>query len=352
MSVPGDLIVPTERGLFCEAGGFYIDPWKSVDAAVVTHAHADHATGGCGKYVASANTIALMRSRMSGIDVAEPLAFGERRRMGETTVSLHPAGHVLGSAQVRVEPDDGGDVWCVTGDYKVEADATCEAFEVVDCDVLLTESTFGLPIYRWDDSAAVFEQINAWWRANAAAGRTSVLLAYSLGKAQRVLGGLDASIGPIGVHGALRGPTGVYREAGIALPAVVHATASNAGDLKGVGMVVCPPSASGSGWLKKFRGSGGTRIGMVSGWMRVRGRRRWQSVDTGFVLSDHADWDGLLATIRESGARRVGVTHGSSEALARYVREEMGLESFVVPTRYVGEGDGGANDDSDDGDAS
>lgn len=344
----GDLIVPTERGLFCQAGGFYIDPWKPVDVAVVTHAHADHATSGCKKYIASANTIALMRSRMSRIDVAETPVFGERVRLGLTTVSLHPAGHVLGSSQVRVEPDGGGKVWCVTGDYKVEADATCEAFEVVPCDVLLTESTFGLPIYRWDDSAVVFDQINDWWRSNAAAGRTSVLLAYSLGKAQRVLGGLDASIGPIGVHGALKGPTGVYREAGVELPAVVHGDKSSAGDLKGVGMIVCPPSASGSGWLKKFRGSGGMRIGMVSGWMRVRGRRRWQSVDTGFVLSDHADWDGLLDTIKRSGAKRVGVTHGSSEALARYVREEMGLESFVVPTRFVGEGDGGSSESGDD----
>ncbi|MEM9372505.1 MAG: ligase-associated DNA damage response exonuclease [Planctomycetota bacterium] len=347
----GDLIRLTDRGLFCEAGGFHIDPWKPVDVAVVTHAHADHVTSGCGRYIASANTIALMRSRMSGIGGSQTPAFGEAVRLGSTTVSLHPAGHVLGSSQVRVEPDGGGDIWCVTGDYKIEADPTCEAFELVPCDVLLTESTFGLPIYRWDPSEAVFDRINAWWRANAAAERTSVLLAYSLGKAQRVLGGLDASIGPIGVHGALLGPTAAYLEAGIQLPSIVHAKKENAGGLKGGGMIVCPPSASGSGWLRAFRGSGGVRIGMVSGWMRVRGRRRWQSVDTGFVLSDHADWDGLLATIRASGARRVGVTHGSSEALARFVRDVMGLDSFVVPTRFKGEGDGPATGSSAEGES-
>jgi len=333
--------------MYCEAGGFFIDPCKPVDIAVVTHAHADHATAGCGGYIASANTIALMRSRMGGIGVAESPGFGERVRLGSVWVSLHPAGHVLGSAQVRVEPVGGRAVWCVTGDYKVEADPTCEAFEPVGCDVLITESTFGLPVYRWGDSASVFARMNAWWRANASAGRTSVLLAYSLGKAQRVLGGLDASIGPIGVHGAIEGPTAVYRRAGIDLPAVVHANASSAGDLKGAGLIVCPPSASGSGWLKRFGGPGGMRIAMVSGWMRVRGRRRWQSVDTGFVLSDHADWDGLLSTIRRSGAGRVGVTHGSSDVLARYVEEEMGLASFVVPTGRAGKGDDGAGGGGD-----
>lgn len=331
-------MVPTERGLWCEAGGFHVDPWRPVPLAVVTHAHADHATPGCGRYLATAGTIALMRSRMPGVIEADTPAFGERVRLGRTTVSLHPAGHVLGSAQVRIEPDDGGPVWVITGDYKVEPDPSCEAFEVVPCDVLLTESTFGLPIYRWEDPARVFEDINAWWRSNAEEGRTTVLLAYSLGKAQRVLAGLDASNGPIGVHGAVLGPTRVYREAGIVLPEVVHADADHAKELKGRGLIVTPPSASGTAWVRKFKGPGGIRTAFVSGWMRVRGRRRWQSVDRGFTLSDHADWDGLLDTVRRSGATRVGVTHGSSETLARYLRESMGLDTFVVPTRFTGEG--------------
>jgi putative mRNA 3-end processing factor len=341
--VAGELIVPTERGLWCEAGGFHIDPWRPVDVAVVTHAHADHATPGCGSYIASANTLALMRSRMSGMIGGTTPAFGERVRLGTVTVSLHPAGHVLGSAQVRVEPDEGP-VWVVTGDYKTETDPTCEPFEPVACDTLLTECTFGLPIYRWPDSAEVFGDINAWWRANAAAGRTTLLLTYALGKAQRVLAGLDASIGPIGIHGALKGPTGVYRAAGIALPDTVHAGPDSAADLKGVGLIIAPPSAASTPWVRRFKGPGGMRTAFVSGWMRVRGRRRWGSVDRGFVLSDHADWDGLIDTVRRTGASRVGVTHGSSEPLARYLQERMGLDTFVVPTRYRGEGgetDGG-----------
>lgn len=336
--VASEVIVPTERGLWCEAGGFYVDPWRPVDLAVVTHAHADHATPGCGRYIASVNTAALMRSRMPGpIDASTP-AFGEPVRLGSTTVTLRPAGHVLGSSQIRIEPDDGP-IWVVTGDYKVEPDPTCEPFEPVDCDVLLTESTFGLPIYRWGDTRAVFDELNAWWRANAASGRTTVVLAYALGKAQRVLAGLDASIGPIGLHGALHGPTRVYQEAGIGLPGWIHANAANADELKGRGLIICPPSASGTAWIRKFRGRGGIRTAFVSGWMRVRGRRRWGSVDRGFVLSDHVDWDGLIETVRRTGAKRVGVTHGSSEALARFLSEREGVETFVVPTRYRGEGD-------------
>jgi putative mRNA 3-end processing factor len=348
-TVPDDLIVPTEKGLWCATGGFHIDPWRPVDLAVVTHAHADHATPGCGHYIASANTIALMRSRMPGRIEATTPVYGERFRLGSVTLSLHPAGHVLGSAQIRIEPDHGP-TWVVTGDFKTEPDPTCEPFEPVACDVLLTESTFGLPIYRWPDAAGVFADINAWWRGNAAAGRTTVLLTYALGKAQRVLAGLDPSVGPIGLHGAMHGPTGVYRDAGIALPEFIHANAANASELKGRGLIIATPSASATTWMNKFRGPDGTRTAFVSGWMRVRGRRRWGSVDRGFVLSDHADWDGLLDTVRRTGAKRIGVTHGSSEPLARYLHERLGLESFVVPTRYKGEGDdtdGGQRDGED-----
>lgn len=331
-----DLVIPTDRGLWCEAGGFHVDPWRPVDLAVVTHAHADHATPGCGRYIASANTVALMRSRMPGEIAAAGVGFNEPVRLGRTTVTLHPAGHVLGSSQVRIVPDDGP-TWVITGDFKTEPDPTCEPFEAVPCDVLLTESTFGLPIYRWPDPAAVFADVNSWWQANAAAGRTTVLLTYALGKAQRVLAGLDPAIGPIGVHGALLGPTRVYREAGIALPEVVHANAEQAALLKRGGLIVAPPAAAGTAWIRRFKGAGGLRTAFVSGWMRVRGRRRWGSVDRGFVLSDHADWDGLLDTVRGSGAKRVGVTHGSSEALARFLAERVGVETFVVPTRYQGE---------------
>lgn len=329
------LLEPTPEGLWCEAGGFHVDPWRPVPLAVVTHAHADHATPGCGRYLASQNTLEVMRARFDRDLEGTPIDWGVPVDLGRCRVSLHPAGHVLGSAQVRIEHND--EVWCATGDYKCEPDPSCEPFECVPCDTLLTESTFGLPIYRWSSPERVFASINDWWRTNAARGRTTVLLAYAFGKAQRILAGLDASIGPIGIHASLAGPTEVYRADGRPIPKVLRAGPATAAELAGAGLVVCPPSASGTPWIRRFAGPDGLRLGFVSGWMQVRGRRRWQSVDRGFVLSDHADWDGLLRTVRASGARRVGVTHGSTAVLARYLRESMGLETFEVPTRYVGE---------------
>lgn len=330
------LVEVTDCGLFCRAAGCYIDPWKPVERAIVTHAHADHATPGCKSYLASpTGKIVLARRVHAGASI-DPIGFGETIEMGDARITLFPAGHILGSAQVRIEHAKTGETWVVTGDYKTRPDPTCEAFEPVRCHTLLTESTFGLPIYRWDPDELVKAQINAWWRENTRDGRTSVVFAYALGKAQRVLGALEPSIGPIGVHGAVLGLNEAYAEAGIGLPVTVHANTETAGELKGRGLIVAPPSAAGTPWLRRFAGPGGLSTAMVSGWMRVRGRRRWRPVDRGFVLSDHADWPGLLDTVRESGAERVGVTHGSSRQLARYLAEQ-GLDSFVVPTRYEGE---------------
>lgn len=332
---PPTLLQTTPEGLWCEAGGFHVDPWKPVETAVVTHAHADHATPGCGRYLASEHTLEVMRVRFDRTLSGEVIDWGDARELGTCRVSLHPAGHVLGSSQIRIEHRD--EVWCVTGDYKREPDPSCEPFEQVECSTLLTESTFGLPVYRWEDSRRVFDEMNEWWRSNARRGRTTVFLAYAFGKAQRILSGLDPTIGPIGIHGALAGPTEVYRSAGIRIPEVLKADRTTAGELAGGGVIVCPPSATGTPWMRRFKGPDGMRLGYVSGWMQVRGRRRWQSVDRGFVLSDHADWPGLLETIRSSGARRIGVTHGSTAVLARYLREIEGLEAFEVPTRFIGE---------------
>ncbi len=338
-----ELIEVTEDGLWCGAGGFHIDPWRPVERAVITHAHADHARSGSAHYLTSEDGAPVLRARLGeSIDV-ETLAYGETRTIGDARVSLHPAGHLLGSCMVRVEAD-GYPTWLVTGDYKLAPDATCRRWEPVPTDVLLTESTFGLPIYRWRDQREVFDEINDWWRSNAGAGRTSVVLAYSLGKAQRVLSGLDASIGPIGTHGAVERLNDVYRAGGIDLPPTVHANADSAKSLKGVGMIVAPPSAAGGSWLRRFAGEGGIATSMASGWMAVRGRRRWRALDRGFVLSDHADWDGLNEAVRLTGATRVGVTHGYAQAYARWLTER-GLDSFVVPTRYEGE-----RVDEDDGD--
>jgi putative mRNA 3-end processing factor len=332
-SRPDDLIRPERSGLWCERGGFHIDPRSAVPLAIVTHAHADHATAGCGRYIATPRTAALLRVRLGSDIVVEELDCGSERDLGDTRVSLHPAGHVLGSAQVRVEASNEP-VWCISGDYGTQPSSTAERFEVVQCDVFVTESTFGLPLFRWPDADAVAVRMRVWCEENAAAGRTSVLFAYSLGKAQRVLAAIDGIDLPIGVHGAVRNISAVYDACGVVLPDAMHANAEHAAQLKGQGVIVAPPSQAATPWLRRFAGPEGMRTAMVSGWMTLRGRRRWQSLDGGFVLSDHVDWPSLLDTIERTGATRVGVTHGYVGPLARYLREERGLDAFVLPTRW------------------
>lgn len=273
----------------------------------------------------------MIRRRLGEQSNLATLAYGEPVAFGPVTVSLHPAGHLLGSAQVRLAC--GGETWVVSGDYKTEPDRTCAPFEAVECDVFITESTFGLPVYRWPDERRVFDRINAWWRVNRDHGWTSVLYVYALGKAQRALSGLDDSIGPILLHGAVAAMTEAYREAGVALPAARRATESLAKANRGQAMVIAPLSTNGSSWLQKFNP---VSTAFASGWMAVRGARRRRSVDRGFVLSDHADWPGLHAAIHATGARRIGVTHGFVDSFVRWLGER-GYEAFAMPTRYEGE---------------
>ena len=334
-----DLVIITPRGPFCPLARAHVDPWSPVDTAIVTHAHSDHAAPGCATYIATPETCRLLHARLGPDVTTRPLPLREPLALHDVTISLHPAGHVLGSAQVRLEPGGGGPTWVVSGDYKTDPDPTCATFEPVPCDVFITETTFALPIYRWPDQQTVFDDINAWWRANRDADRTTFLLTYSLGKAQRVLAGLDPTIGPIGVHGAVLEPTQAYRDCAIYLPPVVHANKETAPDLKGRGLIIAPPNADASTWPRRFAGAGGIRTAFVSGWMRIRGRRRWQSLDRGFVLSDHADWPGLLDAIEQTGATRVGATHGYAPQLARYLAEQRNLDTFVLPTRYRSEED-------------
>ncbi|MEM6459710.1 MAG: ligase-associated DNA damage response exonuclease [Planctomycetota bacterium] len=334
------MIEATNRGLFCEAGGFYIDPWRPVGRAVVTHAHSDHATYGCERYLCSEVGVDVLRPRVHAGARIEGLAYGQTTEINGVTVSLHPAGHLLGSAQVRVE--HRGRVEVVTGDYKVEPDRTCAAFEPVPCHRLITECTFGLPIYRWPPEAEVARQINDWWRENRAAGRTSVVFAYALGKAQRVLSLIDRSHGDVVAHGAVKKFVDVYRGLGVDLPEVRTSTAESRKAVKGKGLVVAPPSVLGTPWLKKFAPSS---LAFASGWMMVRGNRRRRGVDRGFVLSDHVDWPGLMETIDASGCESVGATHGYTDVVARYLRESKGLDADEVATRYVGETDEASEDE-------
>lgn len=322
-----DLIVQRPEGLYCPPGDFYIDPWRPVGRAIITHAHADHARVGHGHYLAAAPAEGVLRTRLGEINL-QLLPYGGRIVQNGVTVSLHPAGHVLGSAQVRLE--HGGQVWVASGDYKVAPDRTCAPFEPVKCDVFITESTFGLPIYRWRDDEEIFADINAWWASNADKGQASVLACYSFGKAQRILSGLDASIGSIVVHGAVEPLNRAYREAGVALPATRLVTeVDDKADLRRA-MVLCPPSAVASTWLRRF---GDTSTAFASGWMQLRGARRRGGYDRGFVLSDHADWPGLMSAIGATGAQRVIVTHGSIPVMVRYLTEQ-GLQAEAFQTEY------------------
>ncbi len=312
------LIELTDRGMYCAAGDFYIDPWRPVHRAVLTHAHSDHARSGHGSSIVARDGERVFRTRLGNSAVLEPVAFGETVVMpGGVRVSLHPAGHILGSAQVRVE--HRGEVWVASGDYKTVPDPTCTPFEPVRCHHFITEATFGLPVYRWPSQRAVFSDMNSWWRDNRDAGRTSLVLAYALGKAQRVLAGIDASIGPIVTHDSVERLVVDYRESGIAMPAT-HCVREDLGreGLDGA-LVVAPPSVLGSAWLGRF---GQVSTAFVSGWMLVRGARKRQAVDRGFPISDHADWDELLGAISATDAETVWVTHGSSNVLLRWLTEQ------------------------------
>ena len=328
---PAPLLALDERGLACAAGGFHVDPWKPAPRAVLTHAHADHTRPGSGAYLCAAPGVELVRRRVHPDAVVQGVPYGEVVTLGQARVSFHPAGHVLGSAQVRVEV--GGEVWVVTGDYKLDRDPTCAPFESVPCHTLITESTFGLPIYRWDPPERTVAEVAEWWRACQAESRTAVLLVYALGKSQRVLAGLreaGVDLGPIAAHGAVRNFVELYRELGCELPAVLGGGAEHAPDVKGRGLVLAPPSAAGTPFLRKY---GKASLALASGWMRVRGNRRRRALDRGFVLSDHADWPSLLQAVEASGAERVLVTHGFQNTLVRHLRDR-GLQAERLDTQF------------------
>jgi len=325
----------TERGLYCEAGDFYVDPWMPVPRAVITHAHGDHARWGSERYLGAREGERVMRTRLGADAHIRAVDWGEAVDVNGVRISLHPAGHILGSAQVRVE--HRGEVWVVSGDYKTEPDRTCTAFEPVRCHTFITESTFGLPIYRWAPQAEVFAEIDAWWRANQEAGKASILYAYALGKAQRLLAGVDPSVGPIYEHGAVARLSDDYRATGVPLPPTHYAGAQARGFDWSPALIVAPPSAHGTPWMRKF---GAVSTAFASGWMRVRGQRRRRSVDRGFVLSDHVDWPALLEAIDSTGAERVWVTHGYREPVVRWL-QGRGLEAQAVASRWEGEEDAG-----------
>lgn len=316
------ILEPDAGGFYCPAGDFWIDPTDSVETAVVTHAHADHLAAGHEECVVSTPSVPLAERRTEAHCDVRGWPFGDPREIGEARVSLHPAGHILGSAQIRVEV--GGRVWVVSGDYKRHSDPTCRDFELVECDVFVTEATYGLPIYRWDSGEVVARRIYEWWGRNREEGRPSVLFCYAVGKTQRVLAHLDEwTDHRVLLHGAAVDFVDIYRDAGVSMPPTEYVTQMEGDGFAGE-LVLAPTSAHGSSWMERFPDC---RTGFASGWMRVRALKRRRGYDAGFVLSDHCDWRSLLETIDETGAERIVAEHGDTGPLVRYLREHRDVEA-------------------------
>ncbi|MGL6208486.1 MAG: ligase-associated DNA damage response exonuclease [Paracoccaceae bacterium] len=313
------VLTVTEAGLYCPAGDFHIDPHRPVARALVTHGHSDHARRGHRAYLCTDFALPVIRHRLGRIS-AEGIAFGEPRQIGGVSVSFHPAGHVPGSAQIRVER--AGEVWVVSGDYKTESDGLAEAFAPVPCHTFITECTFGLPIYRWQPQPQVMDQIAAWWASNAADDVTSILAAYSFGKAQRLIAGLP---GPVLCHPTVADVTDILRDQDYPLPHTIRVTSAVTPQTHPGALIVAPPNALSSGWADRFAPHA---TAFASGWMALAARRKM--VGTGFVLSDHADWPGLNDAIRATGAEQVFATHGSTRPFSRWL-ESMGYRAGIIP---------------------
>ncbi|MBS1587437.1 MAG: ligase-associated DNA damage response exonuclease [Bacteroidetes bacterium] len=326
------MITFNDNGIYCARAGVYIDPWKPVDRAIITHAHSDHARWGMKHYLAHHLSVPVMKYRLGSDISVQALGYGEVIEMNGVKISLHPAGHIWGSAQVRLECN--GEIWVVSGDYKIADDGISQAFEPVPCQHFITESTFGLPIYNFPAHQSVHDDINNWWRQNQAEGKNSVLFAYALGKAQRVISHLDPSIGKIFTHGAVDNVNKLYIENDGYLPATQRIDATvDKKDIQGA-MIIAPPSASNSPWLRRFEPY---KLGVCSGWMQLRGTRRRQGADRGFVLSDHADWGQLNVAVKETGASHIYVTHGYKSHFARWLTDAYHLNAREVETLYTGE---------------
>lgn len=323
------LLAFNQNGIYCAKADVYLDPWRKVDKAIISHGHADHSRWGNKKYITHHDNIPIMKHRLGEIDVMGK-AYGESFTINTVKFSLHPAGHVIGSSQIRVEHQ--GEVWVFTGDYKDEADGVCTPYEPVKCHTFITECTFGLPAFKWKPQAEVMAEINEWWQSNKADGRTSVLFGYSLGKAQRLLKHLDTNIGEIYTHGAIENMTNVLRTR-VDFPETKLITRETTKKELSGNLVLAPPSAHGGTWIRKMVPY---VTASASGWMTFRGARRRRAIDKGFVMSDHCDWDGLLKSIKATECEKVICTHGYTDIFSRYLRE-IGYDARTEATQYEDE---------------
>lgn len=319
----------TKNGIYCAAADVYLDPWKPVDKALISHGHADHSRWGHKKYITHHKNVPIVKHRLGDIEI-DGREWGESFTINGVEFSFHPAGHIIGSSQIRVAHK--GEVWVFSGDYKTENDGLATPYEAVPCHTFITECTFGLPAFKWKPQNEVMEEINTWWAQNQRAGVTSVLFAYSLGKAQRLLSMLDTDIGTIYTHGAIEKMTSVIRGLHPLPPTEQILPETDRKAIRG-NLVLAPPSAHGSPWIRKLVPY---ETASASGWMTFRGARRRRAIDKGFVLSDHCDWNGLLESIRATGAEKVICTHGYSDIFARYLQEE-GYDARTEDTQYEGE---------------
>ena len=319
----------TDKGIYCEIADVFLDPWRPVSKAIISHGHSDHSRAGHRKYITHHRNIPIVKHRLGPVKISGK-DWGETFVINGVKFSLHPAGHIVGSSQIKVEYK--GEVWVFSGDYKTEDDGLATAYEPIKCHSFITECTFGLPAFKWTPQQEVFCQINQWWADNKAEGMTSVLFGYTLGKAQRLLKHLDPSIGGIYTHGAVENMNEVV-SAIKKLPKTIRITPDTSKEELSGNMVLAPPSAHGTSWLRKMVPY---VTASASGWMTFRGARRRRAIDKGFVLSDHCDWQGLLQSIEATGAERIICTHGYSDIFSRYLREK-GYDAYTESTQYEGE---------------
>jgi putative mRNA 3-end processing factor len=320
----------TDCGIYCDAGKFYIDPWKPVDDAVITHAHADHAYTGHKQYLAHHLSREVLLYRLGDIRL-RTIEYGETITKNGVEITMFPAGHVIGSAQIRVSYK--GEVWVVSGDYKTEDDGISTPFEPVKCHHFISECTFGMPVYSWKPQSQIFNEVNNWWRSNVSNGVATVIVGYSLGKAQRILQNLDLSIGNVYTHGVIENTNEALRRNGVVLNPTERITMQSSKEEVRKGIILAPPSSVGTPWMRKF---GPYSFGYCSGWMALRGAKRRRAADRGFIMSDHADWNGLVSAIDATDCECVYLTHGYTASFTRYLNE-IGFNAREVHTLYGGE---------------
>ena len=322
------LIEFTNRGLYCPIAGVYIDPWKKVSYAMITHGHSDHARSGHLHYLSVNSSVPILKHRLGQSIPIQGIAYGESISINGVRFSFHPAGHITGSAMIRVEYK--GEIWVVSGDYKTENDGLAEAFEPVRCHHFITECTFGLPVYHWEPQSQIIGEINSWWSQNAQDNRPSIITAYSLGKAQRIINSVDTSIGPIYTHRSVEQMNKVYRSMGIKLPKTTEIKDDiSTKDLSG-SLIVTPQGGLSESLLKKAKNHS---LANASGWMAIRGNRRRLGADRGFVLSDHCDWKGLNEAIQSSEAEHIYPTHGNTHSFCRWLIDQ-GYHAKPIETEY------------------